>query len=241
MFAGLLLAGAGAQAQMPGAGGPLGMSATLTKLFGDIKAFSAKAEVQVLDGSQKEVAGMPMDFAMLDKMVRVELDLTQAKSSTMPPGAAEQLKSMGMAQVVSIVRPDKKLVYVMYPQQKMMMSMPLNKANADTPGKDSKIEKTPLGKETVDGHPCVKNKVAFTGDNGEKIEATTWEASDLKDFPVKIQTKDKGNTSTIRFQNIQFAKPDAKLFEIPGGYTEYKSPQELMQGLMKKMVEKENK
>jgi len=241
IVAGLLLAGVGAQAQMPGAGGPPGMSSALTRLFGDINAFTAKADVQVVDGSQKEVAGMPMDFAMLDKKVRVEIDLTQAKSSSMPPGAAEQLNSMGMAQVVSIVRPDKQLVYVMYPKQKMMMSMPLPKTDADAAEKNSKIQKTPLGKENLDGHPCVKNKVVITDEKGENIEATTWNASDLKDFPVQIQTKEKENTSTIHFKNVQFTKPDAKLFELPTGYTEYKSPQELMTAMMKKMMESEKK
>ena len=37
----ILLVGFGALAQVPGAGGPAGMSAAVSKLFGDIKAFTA--------------------------------------------------------------------------------------------------------------------------------------------------------------------------------------------------------
>jgi hypothetical protein len=240
-LAGLLLAGTAAQAQMPGAGAPAGMSAALIKLFGDVKAFTAKAEIQVLDASQKERATMPMDFALLDKMIRVQLDLTQMKSSDMPAGAAEQLKSMGMAQVVSIVRPDKKVAYVIYPEQKMMMTMPLPKSDTDAAEKDTKLQKTALGKETVDGHSCVKNKVLMTDEKGTNVEAITWNASDLKDFPVQIQTQEKENTSIIRFKQVQFTKPDAKQFEVPAGYTQYSSPQEMMQGMMKKMMENEKK
>lgn len=221
-----------AGAQMPGPGGSPGMNAAMAKLFGENKAFTAKADVQVVDGSDKEIASMPMDFAFLDGKVRVEIDMTKAKSSNMPPGAAEQLKQMGMAQIVSIVRPDKKQIFVIYPDQKSLMAMPL--AQDDAAEKDTKLNRTELGKETVDGHPCIKNKVII--DSGkQKVEATTWEATDMKKFPVRIQTKDKDNTSTVNFKEVQFAKPEAGKFEPPSGYTTYNSPQEMMQGMMNKM------
>ena len=35
-----------------------------------------------------------------------------------------------------------------------------------------KLEATELGKETVAGHPCVKNKVIVTDDKGDKHEST---------------------------------------------------------------------
>ncbi|HWH70522.1 MAG TPA: hypothetical protein VNT26_14135, partial [Candidatus Sulfotelmatobacter sp.] len=68
-------------------------------------------------------------------------------------------------------------------------------------------------------------------------EATTWNATDLKDFPILIQTKEKENTSSIRFKNIQLARPDTKAFDAPSGYTQYNNPQEMMQGMAKKMME----
>jgi hypothetical protein len=237
VLAALLLIGFSAYAQMPGAGGPAGMSSALTKLFGDVNAFTAKAQVQVLDTSEKEIASMPMDFSLLDKKIRVEIDMTQAKNSSMPPGAAASLKQMGMAQVISLVRPDKKLVYVIYPDQKVMMTMPLPEEDAEAAGKNAKTARTPLGKETIDGHPCVKNKVVITPDKGPAVEATTWNATDLKDFPVQIQTKEQENTSFVRFKQVQFKKPDADLFEPPNGYTQYSDPQELMQGVMKKVMD----
>src|SRR6266404_3250446 len=86
-LAAVLLTGVCAYAQMPGAGGPAGMTTALIKLFGDINAFSAKAEVQVLDESQKEVSIMPMDFSLRDKRIRVDIDQSQTKSRSMPPGA----------------------------------------------------------------------------------------------------------------------------------------------------------
>src|SRR5438105_15665824 len=69
-LAGIFLAGLSAHAQIGGpSAGPAGLSGGMAKLFGDISAFSAKADVQVLDSSKQEMVSMPMDFAMLDKNI----------------------------------------------------------------------------------------------------------------------------------------------------------------------------
>ena len=230
----LMLTGFAACAQIGGAGAPAGMTAAIVKLFGDNHAFSAKAEVQVLDSAQKEIALMPMGFSLLDKNIRVEMDLTQVRNREMPPGAAESLKQMGMARVTSIVSPSKKTAYVLYPDQKVVLSMPLPKEEMTAADSSSKLDKTPIGKETIDGHPCVKNKVTLADDGGEKVEVTMWNATDLKDFPVQIQTKEKENTSLMRFKQVQLTPPEAALFEPPADYTQYTSQQELMQAILKK-------
>ncbi len=226
----LFMACLAAPAQVPGAGGPAGMTAAMSKLFGDIKNFSARAEAQVLDGSQKEIVKMPMDFEFLDGKMRVQIDMSEMKNSNMPPGAADQLKQMGMAKVISIIRPDKDLAYVIYPENKVLMTMPLPQQDGE-----AKIKKTAVGKETIAGHTCTKENVVITDSKGQNLEATTWNASDLKNFPVQIQTKDKENTSVIRFSNVQLAKANAGDFEPPAGYTQYSSPAEMMQGMMSKM------
>lgn len=229
--------GQAVQAQMPGGTAPGGMNAALLKLFGDVKAFTAKAEVRVLDSSQQEMVSLPMDFSLLDEKIRVEMDMTQAKGSALPPGTVESLKQMGIAQMVSIVRPDKKLTYVVYPTQKAMLAMPLPKEEVDAAGKPPKIEKTLLGKETLDGHACLKNKVVITDDKGKSVEATVWNATDMKDFPIQIQTKEQENTSIIQFKQVKMTPPDEKQFEPPPGCTEYQNQQELMQVLMKRAAE----
>jgi len=229
----LILTAVAASAQIGGPGGPTGMGAAITKLFGENRAFTAKAEVQLLDGSQKEIAVMPMDFSLLDKSLRVEMDLSQVKNREMPPGAVESLKQMGMARVVSIINPSKQSAYMLYPDQKVLLSVPLPKEQTNTPAA-SKLEKTALGNETVDGHACVKNKVTLTDDTGQPIDVTLWNATDLKDFPVQIQTKEKENTSMMRFKQVQLTKPDAALFEPPADYAHYGSQEELMQAILTK-------
>lgn len=233
----LLVSGLAADAQMPGGAGPAGMSAALSKLFGATTAFSARGEMQVTDAAHNEVAFWPMDFALLDRRIRVKIDLTETRNKDMPAGTAATLKRIGMSQVISIIRPDKKLVYVIYPDQQVLLSMPLPKEDYEGSDQAPKIAKTPLGKETIDGHPCVKNRVIISGANGQSAEAITWDATDLKDLPIQIETQEKGSTSIVRFKQVQFARPTEGLFEAPSGYTSYDNPEDLKLGVMKKMMD----
>ena len=60
-----LASGAGgiAHAQMS-AGRPPGWNAAMTKLFGDVKAFSARGEMRALDKSGQPAIQVPMNFAL---------------------------------------------------------------------------------------------------------------------------------------------------------------------------------
>jgi hypothetical protein len=223
-------------AQMPGSGSPTGISTAIVKLFGDITAFTAKAEVQVLDSAQGEMMKVPMDFALLDNKIRAEIDMSQMKSKQLPENAIAGLKQVGMSHVISVIRPDKKLIYVIYPDQKSVVSMPLSKEDAEAAERKPKLQKTELGKETIEGHPCVKNKVVVSDDKGQLLEATTWNATDLKEFPIQIQTKEKDSTSIVRYKQVQFVKPEAKQFDPPAGYTQYTDTMEMMQAIMKKQA-----
>jgi hypothetical protein len=228
----LFASAAAASAQMEMPGSPAGVNAALTKLFGDVKAFSAKAAVQVLDKNQAEKISTPMDFALLDGKIRVEVDISRVKNRDVSASAMAGMKQFGMDRVVSIVRPDKMASYIIFPGIQSYVNMPLPKADRETYVKTPRIEKTPLGKETLDGHPCVKNKVVMTDDQGRKHEATVWNASDLKDFPVQIQTREKEDTVVMRYRQIQLAKPDVKKFEPPADFKAYDDMTSLMQGAM---------
>ena len=225
----VLLAGLVAHGQAPGPGAAGGMSGVMLKLLGNIDAFTARAEVQVLDGAQKEVVNRSMEVCLLDKKIRITTDLSENKDT--PPAIAAGLKKWGLARVVTLIRPDKHLVYMIYPDRKALMSTAWEEGVA-TIGK-----KTAQGQEVVDGHPCVKNQVVITGEGGESTEATIWAATDLQDFPIQIRTQEKENGSWVRFKQVQLTKPDASQFEPPTGYAEFKDEQELKQGILKKMAE----
>jgi hypothetical protein len=233
--AALVLTTFGAVAQLPG-GRDTGMSLELTKLFGSNTAFKAKSDVRVMDKTKKETMSVSMDFSLLEGKVRTDINMAQMKSKELPEGAVDALKQAGMDQVSSIFRQDKKMIYIIYPGIQSYAAMPLSKEQDAALGKELKMEKTELGKETVEGHACVKNKIVFTDDKGEKKEALVWNATDLKDFPVRVQTQEKEDTVVMTYKQIQFVKPDAKLFEPPAGYTQYDDMQQLMLGVAQKTL-----
>ena len=220
----------GASAQF--AGGPPGMSPSLAKLFGKNTAFSATGLVTVEGSKQSQPVKVDMKFSMLDGKTRVEMDLTKMAD----PRGASQMKAMGMDHVVFISQPDKKLVLQVYPGLHGYVETPMPETEASAATKDYKMEKTSLGKETFDSHPCEKNKVTMTDDRGAKHEFLVWNATDMKDFPLRFQTTEQGSTVTISYKDVSLEKPDAKLFGPPAEFTKYESQMDLIQAtVMKRM------
>jgi len=206
----------------------------LDKLFGEHQAFSAVMEFQT-GGPAGENITMPGKFSFDTGKSRFEMNLSEMQGSKMPPDAAAHMKVMGMDTMISISRPDKKLVYIVYPGLNSYAEMTPQDPSA-TAAANFKLETTELGKETVDGHDCVKNKVIVTDKDGKQHESTVWNATDLKNFPVKIVSTEQGHDSTMLFKNISLAKPAAGNFEVPSGFTKYDNVQTMMQTeMMKKM------
>jgi len=236
LLGGLGLANSPALAQIQ-AGAPGQMNGAMLKLFGDHTAFSAKAQVHVLDRSQKETTTMPMTFELSDRKVRVDVVLTEIKSVQYPASVLDSLKQMGMSRTISIVRPDMRKTLSIYPDLKAYAEIAMSKEEAMGADENFKAQQTALGKETVDGHACEKNKVILTGDKGEKQEATTWNATDLKGFPIRIRmSADADLTVIMDFKDVKLARPDAARFEGPAGMTKYSSNEELMRSAMAKMT-----
>lgn len=228
------------QAQMGGRGGGMGGSpgpqigARMAKLFGDNSAFSAAVEMQTTAGGQAMT--IPGNIAFADGKARFDLDMAEMKGAQMPPEAMNHMKSMGMDKMTTISLPDKKVTYLVYPGLKAYAEMPIQDPEAAKSQADFKMETTELGRETVEGHPCVKNMTVVTDDKGAKHEYNVWNATDLKKFPVKLQYAEHGNTMIILFKNVKLAKPDAGQFEPPANFKKYDSMGTMMQQEMMKRM-----
>jgi hypothetical protein len=207
----------------------------MAKLFGGISAYSANMEVQTKDGSGNTMT-MPSKIFSLDGKTRVETDMAKMQSGNMSPDAAEQMKAMGMDSMVMISRPDAKISYLIYPGLQAYAANPMPDREATAAAANDKVETTELGKDTVDGHPCVKTKFIVTDDQGNKHESVVWNATDLKKFPIKIETVQQGRTMTMLFKDVNLARPDAGLFDPPSNYTKYDSMQAMMQAVMMKRM-----
>ncbi len=205
----------------------------MAKLFGKNTAFSSDIVMEM----KSEAAGMTMPgkISFLDGKSRFEMNMANAKGASLPPQAAEQMKAMGMAEIISITRPDKKEQYLVYPGLKSYAAIPSTDAQAtDAAKKTDDLKKTELGKETINGHPCTKYKVQLTDDTGKEHETTIWSASDLKDFPIKIEMTNEGVPSTITFNNLKFDKPEESLFNPPADFQRYTDPNTMMREAMMK-------
>ena len=229
------LLGSSAWAQMAG-GSPAGITAALTQLFGKNNSFSAQAAMRVLDQSQKEMASGPLEFAMLNGNVRVDVDIAKLKSEQIPAAAAASLKQMGMERIASVFRADKKAMYLIYPSVEAAVDTPLSKEDTATLAAPPKFTTTELGKEVLDGVAVTKNKITYTDAKGGSHAAFTWTAASLKGFPLQLQTEENGNVLILRFSTVKLAKPEARLFDIPAGYTKYADMQAMTMGIMKKMM-----
>ena len=231
---------ASAQFGKPGGSGP---DNALNKVFGTNLNFSATMNMQVkMPDAQDSDITMSSKIYFAGGNSRTEMDMTTIKGSKMPPHAADQMKAMGMDQMISISRNDTKTAYLIYPGLGSYAKLTAPKADQGT--NDSKVTKTELGRETVDGHPCVKNKYTVTNTKtGENVVMTTWNATDLKNYPIKIDmespdaaTGKKSPVTTLHFAGINTARPAAALFEPPTGYRVYTDVQAMVQTeMMKKM------
>lgn len=234
-LAAMALAGGAAWGQMPGTGGNASpLNAAMIKLFGDNNAFTSRADFRILDKSKKEIGSSAINYALLDGKTRMEFDLKQIKSATMPPALVPTLTQLGMDETVVISRPDKKEILSIFPRAKSYAEVAMSKDESAAADKTFTVNKSPLGRETIDGHACEKNKVTLTSSQGEKMETTVWNATDLKDFPVQIQMPaEDGAMVIMKFKDIKLARPDAKQFEAPAGMTKYSTPEALLDKMTK--------
>lgn len=209
----------------PGAG--------LAEIFGKDKSFSAIAHTTV-KGSNGNEMQMESSYAVLEGKVRTETDMTKLQGGRMPPEAVAHMQAMGMDKTVTITLPEKRTIYLIYPGLKAYCELATPAGSSATESnRPPKVERTEVGKETIDGHPCVKYKVVVTPGNEAPVNMLVWQAIDLKNYPIQTESETgKGVVVTTRFQDINQSKPAASLFEPPSDYKRYDNVRELMMSKM---------
>jgi hypothetical protein len=198
----------------------------MAKLFGNNPDFTATMEFHMTRASGQEMT-MPGKMAHLEGKARFEVDLSNMQGANMSPQAAARMKQMGMGKMYTITRRDLNTIYMVYPEMKAYTEMPTRETNA--PVSDYKAEVTKVGEETVNGHNCIKNKVVVTCPDGSTRESTLWNATDLNNFPIKVELAPReGRTMVLLFNDVKLEKPDASLFDPPTDFTKYDNMMSLM-------------
>lgn len=110
---------------------------------------------------------------------------------------------------IMLIDNEKKTFYMLMPEQKMYMKQKYepNKGTIEKPA-----SKTFIRNDKFDGH-SVKVYKAKTNNN----EATIiWEATDLNNFPVKIELPDEN--AVTEYRNASTKPVNKSMFEVPAGY-----------------------
>jgi hypothetical protein len=131
-----------------------------------------------------------------------------------------EMKVQGANNIV-INRMDKKLSWILMPDQKMYMENSLEEGKKKSNDiNDCKVEQQQLGSEVVNGLKTTKNKIAMSCPDGLKYNGSMWVTKD--GIMVKMDSVAKTDKGDIPFKmelkNINIAKQDPSLFEIPAGY-----------------------
>jgi hypothetical protein len=222
----VLVCSVSAFGQMGGPGGGGAADNSFEQLFNANPAFSATMQTRSSSGTNAPMYATAKMFFDHGNM-RSDMNMADVQNSGYPPAAIAQLKAMGMDQVTILQPSSSTNVIILYPRLSSYFSIA---SPSQTTG-DSKVQTTKLGQETVGGHPCIKNMQIVTM-NGQPHEFTTWNATDLNNFPIQIAQTEEGASTIISFQNVSFGKVPASEFQAPAGYTQYGSPVELMQAAM---------
>ena len=221
-------------AQFDGPSSP-GVSVSLIRLFGTNFAFTARVEYQLLNRSNKELVNLPMSLARLDNRICMELDLARMRNQVQPDALA-QIKPLGMEQLITILRPDLRATCQIFPRLRAFVKLPMPPNEAEAFAKPGKMERTRLGQEKMQGFDCTRYRVVATDEQGGRHEATVWNATGLRDFPLCVATREGQETVVMRFSQIQFVRPDSAKFEPPAGYVEYADMGALINGPAQKYL-----
>lgn len=130
--------------------------------------------------------------------------------------------STSLGPVISILRLDKKAMWMLMPGQKTYMEMPFDKEayakalNIPTLEASKKLP----GTETINGYQTERYETSVKTD-GQEMKSTMWVSKNLG-VPLKIETADKSFMQ--EYKDIKEGGVDDTLFELPAGYKKMTMP-----------------
>jgi len=170
-----------------------------------------------------EAAAQPPREYAADQIIRSREGTVTGKIAVSPDRYRLEMALEGQRQVM-IARFDKRVVWMLMPEERMYVEMPLAaEAGEALSGRDptQKVERQLVGSETVSGHPTKKYKVTVTGKDGTYV-GYQWLAQDLGELPIRWE--DEQGTGRVELRNIKVGRQPADLFEVPAGFQKLAMP-----------------
>ncbi len=124
---------------------------------------------------------------------------------------------------ISIMRPDKRVVWMLLPGERMYMEMPLTEEYKEKfllkkPENQARMKH--LGTETVNGLECDKYEVTAVQD-GESARQYVWVAKKLG-MPIKSVAAD--GSMSMEYRDIVIGEVADSVFEVPEGFEKMHLP-----------------
>jgi outer membrane lipoprotein-sorting protein len=126
----------------------------------------------------------------------------------------------------TIIRYDKKVLWVFMPGQKRYMEMPIGQRAgmvATLRNQETKYEIKDLGTEKVGQYACEKYQIHWSH-NGHESNGLVWVASSGGVKGMIVRAQDETSGATTEYSNVQPGEPAASLFEVPAGYQKFDMP-----------------
>ena len=125
-------------------------------------------------------------------------------------------------QSITIVRQDKKLIWVLLPETMSYVELPLR---SRLPGQflqvpPDAVSKRRVGQEIVNGYLADKYEVTVRGGDGALQKQTFWVATKLG-MPVKMVCPE--TNFCLEYRSIREGQVAERLFEVPPGYQKLSS------------------
>jgi Domain of unknown function (DUF4412) len=154
------------------------------------------------------------------------------------PGKERREMKMGGDKSVQILRHDKKVSWMVMPEEKMYMEM---KHSATSQRNDDlseySIEQSVVGKEPMNGVETTKSKIIMTGKDGSKMGGFMWTSRENILVKLDAISIDKGSKDRFKIEltNIKIGRQDPALFDIPKDFEKMDMPGMDMESIKKMM------
>ena len=124
---------------------------------------------------------------------------------------------------IHILRPDKKVVWIIMPQQKAYVEMPITHTAQQKMlplTEDQKAKMKKVGTETINGYTCDKYETTMSH-QGKPMQVFTWVATDLG-VPIKIVSEN--GSFSMEYKDIKPGQVADSLFDVPQDYKKMQLP-----------------
>jgi hypothetical protein len=151
------------------------------------------------------------------------------------PGKERREYVMEGQKMVMITRYDKKVMWVLMPEDRMYMETKMTGETKESKRDlgNYKIEQTTIGPETVNGVKTTKSKIIMTGPKGTKLGGFWWQTKEGIVVKIDAISVDKGSKDRVKseLKNLKIGKQNPSLFEAPAGYSKMDMGGMMMRGL----------